>query len=669
MYRKSKFFVIILSLIFVCPLIPFVYSTDEPPLEEGTFNASIVNLEAPDYVYTWASFAVEFTVSYEFSISTEMFLGIFDVETETWITTEPDTLVGAGTKTYSFELTAPEEETMWALGANIQYVLEGDWTSNEEGSAPGFDILVVEEEDGDARELALFEGWNLISLPLTPVDPSNGVVLADILDDVNSVWTFDGEAKTWSSYSPGAPSNLVEMVDDQGYWIKMTEDATLTLRGEYVYTGELALFEGWNFIGLPLTPEDPSIEVVLADILDNVIFVWAFDGETKTWSVYSPGAPSDLTEIVEGRGYWIKMKADANLTIYGVRVRVAILVDADIALEIQENLNQYVVDIETIYSDTRLQTYSGNWQSPEEVRSFIQDLYYNNSGISGVILVGELPYVLWEYFPGDIGPLPYYYEDLDGIFQDQNEDGILDYHIEDNQKPEIWVSWMRPHSDNMAQSINGYLQKSHLYYFGNISYQDKALVAIDPDWIIYTQEVRQPLLQIYQENDITIMNGTAGISPQEYLDEYTKQYEFTSVWSHADHDYHEFARGDLLATTIKSLDNGSKIILIWGCHAGDFHKSPYNGDILASAYVFNNVGMASIAATRELGIENYWIVIDGLAEGDTIGEAFLKWISYAYNHFIIENQYPDEEFNKFMWGFILTGDPFVQLNKFQQLLN
>jgi len=59
--------------------------------------------------------------------------------------------------------------------------------------------------------------------------------------------------------------------------------------------------------------------------------------------------------------------------------RVAILVDIDIALEIQGNLNQYVVDVETIYRDIRLLIYSGNWISPKEVRAFIQDLYYSNS--------------------------------------------------------------------------------------------------------------------------------------------------------------------------------------------------------------------------------------------------------------------------------------------------
>ena len=349
--------------------------------------------------------------------------------------------------------------------------------------------------------------------------------------------------------------------------------------------------------------------------------------------------------------------------------RVAILVDADIALDIQENLNQYVVDVETIYSDIRLLIYSGNWKSPEEVRAFIQDLYYSNSGISGVILVGKLPYAIWEYYPGDIGPLPYYYEDLDGIFQDQSKDGILDYHIENNQKPEIWVSWMRPHSDNIAQSINDYLQKCHLYYSGNISYQDKVLVAIDQDWINSLTTTKSTLLQIYPENMITVIDGTAGISPQDYLNEYVKQYEITTVFSHSDNDQHEFARGNLAAPTIMSLDNGSKIILIWGCHAADFYKTPYTGDILASSYVFNNNGMSCIAPTRSIGLENYQIVISGLAEGEIIGEAFLKFIRYSYNQSVIENRFPDEDFDKFMWGFILMGDPFIQLNKFQQFLD
>jgi len=82
------------------------------------------------------------------------------------------------------------------------------------------------------------------------------------------------------------------------------------------YTSEIVLFEGWNLIGLPFTPEDPSIEVVLADILDNVESVWAYDGETGYWFSYSPGAPSDLMEMIDRKGYWINIKVNTLLTVY-----------------------------------------------------------------------------------------------------------------------------------------------------------------------------------------------------------------------------------------------------------------------------------------------------------------------------------------------------------------
>jgi len=73
---------------------------------------------------------------------------------------------------------------------------------------------------------------------------------------------------------------------------------------------QLQLYEGWNLIGIPCIPEVPYIELMLYDIIDYVESVWTYDGETGYWSSYSPGAPSDLTEMVDGKGYWIKMTTD-----------------------------------------------------------------------------------------------------------------------------------------------------------------------------------------------------------------------------------------------------------------------------------------------------------------------------------------------------------------------
>ena len=73
---------------------------------------------------------------------------------------------------------------------------------------------------------------------------------------------------------------------------------------------EIQLYAGWNLIGIPFIPVNPSIEVMLSNILLHVEAVWAYDGDTGFWSSYRPGAPSDLSEIIDGRGYWIKMPSD-----------------------------------------------------------------------------------------------------------------------------------------------------------------------------------------------------------------------------------------------------------------------------------------------------------------------------------------------------------------------
>ena len=124
----------------------YLVKVDQGGVEE-TYTASIFDHEAPSEVYAGASFTVELTVSYCFTIPTEINAGIRDVEAETWITGDPEPLVGEGTKIYSFELTAPEEETTWVLEVRVGYSLEGEWTHSEVGYSDVFEVSVVEEED------------------------------------------------------------------------------------------------------------------------------------------------------------------------------------------------------------------------------------------------------------------------------------------------------------------------------------------------------------------------------------------------------------------------------------------------------------------------------------------------------------------------------------------
>ena len=80
---------------------------------------------------------------------------------------------------------------------------------------------------------------------------------------------------------------------------------------------DITLKPGLNLISLPLVPDDSAIEAVLASILDQVETVWHYDttGPVPEWRSYGPGAPSDLTTMEDGLGYWVKIKDGAGVDV------------------------------------------------------------------------------------------------------------------------------------------------------------------------------------------------------------------------------------------------------------------------------------------------------------------------------------------------------------------
>jgi hypothetical protein len=87
------------------------------------------------------------------------------------------------------------------------------------------------------------------------------------------------------------------------------------------YTVDLKV--GWNLISSPLLPYDPAIESVLFHLIQHgsVKQVIGMNrvGPGYAWPRWTaaPGDPEDLTEIVDGKGYWIEMAAPDALTIVG----------------------------------------------------------------------------------------------------------------------------------------------------------------------------------------------------------------------------------------------------------------------------------------------------------------------------------------------------------------
>jgi len=106
--------------------------------------------------------------------------------------------------------------------------------------------------------------------------------------------------------------NVAVVTCDQG--VSDEDSATVKLKFAADFVEMQA---GWNLISLPLIPDEPVIETVLADILDDVISVHHYDADADEWLVFVPETLSNLETMVDGKAYWIEMAAAAMLEVEG----------------------------------------------------------------------------------------------------------------------------------------------------------------------------------------------------------------------------------------------------------------------------------------------------------------------------------------------------------------
>jgi hypothetical protein len=154
----------------------------------------------------------------------------------------------------------------------------------------------------------LYPGWNLISLPLIPVNSNIGGVMAAVSENISSVWYYD-TTNGWQSWKPGAPSDLTIMRDGKAYWVQTnqptgpTHNTTLPVYGRVgpeppdvmpTYT----MASGWNMVGFKsLAPQTAS--VYLAPLSPTSIYLYDNGGGTGYQRVLT-SAP-----LLTGMGYWV----------------------------------------------------------------------------------------------------------------------------------------------------------------------------------------------------------------------------------------------------------------------------------------------------------------------------------------------------------------------------
>ena len=280
-------------------------------------------------------------------------------------------------------------------------------------------ILPASVQGFTNSEIVLFEGWNLISLPFTPEDSSIEVVLADISDNVESVWSYFRAGGAIDEIKNIAESDvcIIDIAFDTSSWdeympttivciqelFKMETKIILFstyiegpiayehLMGEiepysryeadygvdYVYLGYIAGGEAAvaalandiksvfssDYYGTPINyipimvgiNSANDIQLVLSTGPDDYYYYYIRQWQVpygtpvsrivdSKWKSYSSGAPSDLAEMVEDRGYWIKMKANDILVIHEYAADLSLIDISFSRTEDTSSILQYWID-------------------------------------------------------------------------------------------------------------------------------------------------------------------------------------------------------------------------------------------------------------------------------------------------------------------------------------
>ena len=134
-------------------------------------------------------------------------------------------------------------------------------------------------------DMVLKKGWNLISLPLVPVDGT----LSVLFPDATIAYKFQNSYQKAETLEPGL-----------GYWVKMEEAKTYTIMGQPFVSYQKDLGTGWHLLGavnmnsvVPVTSPDGSVSIM-----------YGFDTSY-----------SKATELNAGKGYWVKIETQCSFNM------------------------------------------------------------------------------------------------------------------------------------------------------------------------------------------------------------------------------------------------------------------------------------------------------------------------------------------------------------------
>ena len=202
-----------------------------------------------------------------------------------------------------------------AIGDYDLKVTGRDDAGNEVSDTYEFEVVAR-----GAYKVNLTPGWNLVSVPGTPLDSSTQAVMGDtmqatiVLAYQDDAWlTAVNDNGTWRG-------TLTDIVGGYGYWVQTTAFESISALIPETDTSSVLptakVIAGWNLLGvvdvLQNKAGDPPSGGGEADnYFDNIAWkvAYSFDTSSNAWEKSipkdGPANAADAKEIINGKGYWV----------------------------------------------------------------------------------------------------------------------------------------------------------------------------------------------------------------------------------------------------------------------------------------------------------------------------------------------------------------------------
>ncbi len=170
---------------------------------------------------------------------------------------------------------------------------------------------------GIKHTISLHSGWNYVSFPVEPFNPSVTTILNSIGANARSIWTYDAENENWLRYDLDGPNFLNDLTTIKagvGYQIFMNAPAVFEVVGT-LPNNIINLHNGWNLVGCPI--QNPvNIQSAITSIVAYSPSIWTYDPDNGGWLGYDPNnPPNDLYTIEPGKAYWIYVSGNCQWTL------------------------------------------------------------------------------------------------------------------------------------------------------------------------------------------------------------------------------------------------------------------------------------------------------------------------------------------------------------------